>query len=352
LKTAKYVRGLSNAEFRVLFFLLESANNTTYECYPSMKEIASYTEMEERTVQRHVSRLSEMGLFEKVEQRRGDGSRQVNLYRFMVSGTVQVGNQEVVIINGHNPQPAKNGRLASSNPPFQTPPPDQTDTTPRQNGRDISLSSSLESDRDNPPLPTGEEPPQPDLLGGLPMIRSASVDLVDQVFDLWNEMVSRHPQMTAVRSRQESRRKKVSARGKAAASETGTSFVEVWTAVFAAIEANTYLCGEDPPGKNYTEPFSLNIDFVLRPAEFTRILEGGYRANRTDLTHDPRSGRRFGPAEQGGRAAIARLRAADAERRDRGDDGSPGQANGRSDARPGRLSSAFDQFGIDLHGSR
>jgi predicted transcriptional regulator len=351
LKVAKYVKGLSNAEFRVLFFLLADANNETFECYPSMKQIAQFTEMEERTVQRHISALSTMGLFERIEQRRNDGSRQVNCYRFIVEGSVRVGNQDLVVLGGRVPhQPVKNGGLADSNPPFQTGGPVQNDTTPRQDCRDISQESSRDSSQ-YPPLPKGEDTPKPenDLFGGsnLPAVAEPEFDLVDHVRQAWNRLAERHPGIASIDTINDSRRKKILARGKEASNADRVA-ATAWQQVLVNIEASTFLCGEDPPTRNYPEPFRLTLDYVLRPSEFMKIIEGGYRANRTTLTHDE-SGRRFGPAEQTARSAFVRVS------RDRGGSGRFDQpAAGGDDqpaaARGGGTGSAFEHLGIDLSG--
>lgn len=297
LKTAKYVEGLNNAQFRVLFYLLEAANNQTYECFPSMKEIASFTRMSERTVQRHVSDLADMGLFERVEQRRKDGSRAVNLYRFELSGTVKIGRQDPIDV-----QPVKNGGLMDEQPANSDGGPPSVVT---------GHISGILSQESIPPLPSGEAPPTEELFPDLPIAEQRG-SIIDHVASAWKQLCLDYPRTQEIRVWSDSRKRAVAARASelVRASKGTLDAWQVWDAVFAAIRGDPWLRGEGTPGRGHSQAFSLGIDYVLQPRRFAQILE---RVSTNDIdnatTSDPRSGRRYGPGEQAIHDALSLLRA-------------------------------------------
>ncbi len=196
-------------------------------------------------------------------------------------------------------------------------------------------------------LPTeGQKPLVQNLFGD--EVEAPEIPLHDRVVEAWNEMVRRYPGIAAIGVLNDDRKKKILARANSL--KKAKLVPDLWTAwerVLTNIQANTFLCGEDEPGKGYTDPLRLTIDRVLRPAEFVRIFEGGYRANRTHETHDLNSGRRYGPSEQAGRANIASIRAAFAEPGDGADGGGGAVVDDAGGGRGRRLRSAFDQYGID-----
>lgn len=66
----------------VLVSLADRHNKDTGRCDPSIARIAAETEFSERAVRKALSDLEEMGLIEREERRRADGSRRTYSYRF------------------------------------------------------------------------------------------------------------------------------------------------------------------------------------------------------------------------------------------------------------------------------
>jgi len=301
LKTVKHIEGLNNAQFRVLFYLLESANSRTFECFPSMKEIARVTRMSERTVQRHISDLADRGLFERIEQRRKDGSRAVNLYRFIVSGTVKVGNQDPIEIKAEEPiqQPANFGGLQDEQPAnFDGGPPSVV----------TGHISGITSQESNPSLPTVEPSPR-DLLGDLVPEDSRSVDLIDYVQAEWSKLAQEFPRIQNPRVLSKARKDKIRARARDVTQHAGgrLNAHDVWDQIFGAIRVSPFLRGQADPGKHHRDPFSLSIDYITRPSVFLQTLERySIDAERNQQTHSA-DGRRYGPAEQAMREILASM---------------------------------------------
>lgn len=322
LRSAKHIRGLSNAEFRVLFYLLEAANNKDHKCFPSIKKIAHFTDMAERTVQRHISALADRGLFARIEQRRDDGSRMVNCYQFLIGGTVKIGKESVVMIGPDEDddaeyQPANNGTL--HNPPFQTGGGDNPDTTPRQSRRDIDQES--EPGISIPPTPDGVGTPTEDLFGIQLPKATAKKPLLEAVEEEWAKLVAEEPGISGIGVLSEARKVKIRARAAEVVKDQRrkgaiTDERAVWSQIFLAIRSSTFLCGRAPPGKGRTSPFKLGIDYVLRQSEFFRIWEGQYDddARTRNRTFDSRDGREYGPAEQSLRSSLASLGASKGRR--------------------------------------
>lgn len=296
----------------MLFYLLEAANKDNYECYPSIKKIAKFTDMGERTVQRHISALADRGLFERISQRRDDGSRQVNCYRFVISGTVKIGKESVVILgqddnDESDQQPANNGGLI--NPPVLTPPPVQNDTTPRQEWRDIDQESEP-GILTNPSPPDGGEIPnvEKDLFGNpIPLeIDEEPIEL--SVMRMWNEVASQYPGVSPCEVMNDKRKGWIRARA-AEAEKSGMDPLEAWRRVIDSIHTSEFLRGERPPRPGDKGKFKNTINFMSRPDQFARALEGGNddRERLDQRTHNIETGREFGPAERSGRKVIAKL---------------------------------------------
>lgn len=301
LRSAKHIRGLSNAEFRVLFYLLEAANNATHECYPSMKKIAAFTDMGERTVQRHVSALADRGLFERVEQRRADGSRAVNCYRFVVAGEIRVGKESVVQL-GPETQPANYGGLVDQQPAIP-------DTTPRQEWRDIDQESEpgitpLSSNEDSPPQ-------EKDLFGqALKTPEQIQAEFEDGfirwIEEEWQKLTVETPAISGLRTISPERRKAIIARAELDNCPVGQ--MNNWAVVFEQIRNSRFLRGLAKPGRDRDEPNVITFDWLLKPRNFVKVLEGNYRDKRTLAPgHDGISGRKLTAVEEAGRNVAARL---------------------------------------------
>jgi hypothetical protein len=319
----------------LLLVLSDHENHETKRIFPSIERLCLFTSLDKKTVHAGLARLQEMKILTLTEERRG-----------------MLGRTKVYELNRDwgGPWIDKKGRIheAGSRPENGTisRPENGSIQSTRKRVTEPSIERNLEEEPSTPMVPKGDEALGSDLFGG------ELVDehqLVTHVMQRWNEMAARYERIPEVKVANKARIAAIEKRGKEGAAIYGSP-IKAWDRAFEVIEASTYLCGEDPPGRNYSEPFAVWLDFVLRQAEFTRIIEGGYRATRTAETHDPITGRRFGPAEQAGRAAVRGIFAAGSEH------GNGSAAGGYQEAaaagsdfrRP--LRSAFDQFRDDEFG--
>jgi hypothetical protein len=149
---------------------------------------------------------------------------------------------------------------------------------------------------------------QTDLFGASTAIATSRPPLAEYVQGRWNDMVKRHPQIAGIRNLDASRRMSITTRAKPAVTPTRDGYA-VWDEVLAAIEGSMFLTGRCPPREGSSKPFTLTIDFVCRPAQFLKILDGGYPNDRTGaeqpaFTHDPETGRRYSTTEQAARSFV------------------------------------------------
>jgi DNA-binding transcriptional regulator YhcF (GntR family) len=85
LSWAMSVRGIDASSFRVLIALVNRANHSTGECFPSHRRIAEDTEMSVATVKRVIDRLVERELLTVHRQTRENGSKTSNRYRLTIA---------------------------------------------------------------------------------------------------------------------------------------------------------------------------------------------------------------------------------------------------------------------------
>ena len=74
-------KGLKAPSKIVLYWIADHHNSETGACFPSLSTLAVECEMDRSTIIRHVDALCVMGLIEKVERSRNNGSRTSNGYR-------------------------------------------------------------------------------------------------------------------------------------------------------------------------------------------------------------------------------------------------------------------------------
>jgi DNA-binding transcriptional MocR family regulator len=77
-------RGLKPAAKIVLYWLADHHNETTGQCFPSIKRLVDLCEMDRATVIRHINNLVEMGLVNRIERTRDNGSQTSNAYELML----------------------------------------------------------------------------------------------------------------------------------------------------------------------------------------------------------------------------------------------------------------------------
>lgn len=316
---AMNVRGLSAGAWKLLVMMARRVGKRGFDVWPAHRTMAADAEMSVSSVRRYLEELTAARLIEAIHQDREDGGRSSNIYRLQVRQTIEFADQKLSIEPDDLDEYDFEDRAPDAPPPpVQIEhPPVQIEQGPlftaEQGIRTIqegTYITPLSSNEDISPQeqnlfgePMGDDPPEP--------------DLVDHVIDRWNELVARHPNIPKIRVIDESRRTKIRKRAddviRAGIDKTP---VEVWDEIFERIAESRFLLGQAPPGKDRTGPLRITIDFVLRPAYFLKILEGGFN-DKSANDRFRRDGERMGPAEASAARVIERLR--DAGQRDRRD---------------------------------
>jgi hypothetical protein len=281
---------LRPATLRVLLIIMGNcANPETALCWPSLGYLVKKTGMNRKTLPDALDKLCELGLLEELPERAGK-TLQIKIYRF----TFGVKDQTGPISDTLETSPI----LPESSP--------ESEAKGARN-RGTEPSSRNLKEEETPPLPSEEHPHEEgDLFGGLP--ESIPIPLEDYVLEGWAKLREEYPRVQDVRVLNDSRRKKIRARAAefVRGSKGAVTEYQVWDQIFDAIRNSVWLRGDAPPSQRYPTPFSLGIDYILRPTVFLQTLERAVNDEHDNLrTSDPRTGRRFGPAEQALRDAIA-----------------------------------------------
>jgi len=298
---------MGHGEFRVLFRLCWHCNQKTLLCCPSIDELATGAGMSERSVYRAIDALEQNGYIAVVRERWPNGTQKVNRYTILADTTFRMPDGREIRIKATAEE--AESRVTPMSPGLEEQPGDTggagrvTPMSPNEQGR-------YNQEVDSPPSPVGDgPPPQPEDLFGEKLPAVAEPKLEDLVLAEWRRLQTEHPMVKGIRQLDHSRITKIGTRARTAQQGEQTAW-EVWQEIFLRIRSSRFLCGRKPPDKKHDKPFGLGIDYVLRPAEFLRILEGFYDDRPGDQTagYDPDTGRRMGPSEQAGRAALERLR--------------------------------------------
>ena len=77
-------KGLKPATKIVLYWLADHHNETTGDCFPSIKRLVELCEMDRATVIRHLNNLVEIGIIKRIERKRDNGSQTSNAYQIML----------------------------------------------------------------------------------------------------------------------------------------------------------------------------------------------------------------------------------------------------------------------------
>lgn len=85
-------KGLKPAAKIVLYWLADHHNGETGACFPSLNTLANECEMQRSTVVRHLDALEEMGLIERIERTRPNGSRTSTAYKLSIKQPVAKSN--------------------------------------------------------------------------------------------------------------------------------------------------------------------------------------------------------------------------------------------------------------------
>jgi hypothetical protein len=276
----------------LLIVMADCANPETRLCFPSTAALEKGTGLNRKTIPGAIDKLCEMGMLAELEERRGR-TGQIKVYRFTF------GERETA-----PDQTGPKSDRSKSTPKSAERGPESAGEGARNRATEPS-SRNLEKEQ-TPPLPS-EEPPLEggDLFGGLPADLPEPIE--DYVLRGWSKLHEQFPRVQDVRVLNDSRRRKIGARAAEIVRGTGGSLTpyQVWDQIFDAVRNSVFLRGEAAPSAKYPTPFSLSIDYILRPAVFLQTLERAVNDEHDNrITSDPGTGRRYGPAEQALRDAL------------------------------------------------
>lgn len=298
----------------VLMAMAEFANPESALCWPSMKAIEEMTGLNRKTV------LSAIASLAKPREEGGLGV-------LTDTGNKMGRTMQIVVY-----------RMSFDPLSVSVPKTGQLETVPFSDGKSPDFTSKESRKRDTEPTkepsresipPSSDEEGHPhedsgdDLFGGAIAIPDAP-PLDEIVLESWHALKLAEPKIADVQFLDPARKVKIAKRAGDAVKARATAGIvstpgEVWAEIFEAIRRSTFLCGRAPPGRDRTGPFKLNIDFVLRPPMFLKILEGGFDDDERSSANgfDAGTGRRYGPGEQATRSVLSRLQSS-RERRARG----------------------------------
>lgn len=325
---AMSARGLDPTAYKILIKLACRVNSERrdFDVWPSHKQLAEDAEVSVATLKRHLPVLVSEGYLKILPQTGKTGGTTSNRYRLRVKAKLTMPNEEIEIDADAMDQGLSWGVAQS-----------ELGGSSLVNHASEPLKD--EPTKENPSSPDGEDPPvERDLLGD-PIVtaeqRKAAEEqeLVELVERLWHALAVSNPMTTDIEEIGPRRRKAVLARAADFAKpERGPR--EVWLAIFEQITASTHLRGLGKPGKDRTEPWAADFDWLIGPINFGKVLEGKYRDRRqAHPAFDAGTGRELSPASSAARRVASRLRAGGARPADGGNPG--GSPDGRR-ALPGR----------------
>ncbi|QTH19646.1 helix-turn-helix domain-containing protein [Rhizorhabdus wittichii] len=306
----------------LLMIVADLANHVTGEVFASLGYLQDATGLSKRTVLAALDELATpiehggLGILERTDERKG-ATNQIPVYLFHMRPEIPAIPKAAVRKSG------------AKTTPFPKQVQKRPETGDILHGEEVQKrttepSKGNQEEEIAPPSPNGEGTPHGmiDLFGN-PVDPEPEQPIEHFVMERWAELKAAVPVIPGITVLSQARLKTIHARDADAASagaKLGISPREVWVRVFEAIPRSGWLCGRNPPGPNYSKPHVTDIDEVLRPLEFLKILEGAHddRPGSRPQKYDPDSGRSYGPVEQASRSVLADRRARRAESRERG----------------------------------
>lgn len=316
---AMNARGLAPGPWKVLVMLARRVGKQGFDVWPSHKTIASDCEMSTASVRRYLDELLDKGFIAKSHRYDDRGDQTSNIYQLQVrtrmvfpaGDGIEIEPEDDDGVPVQPPAQSEHGGVLNLSTP-----PAQSEHTPLLTGEQRTTPIGTYSNEDSP-SPNGEAPQggDVDLFGdqrGPAFDPNDQALLPDRVMEAWNAIAAGRPGITALRKLNPTQRQRIVTRAKA--ERVGDeSLVDVWQKVLDAVVGDPFLRGEAPPGPNYAKPFKNTLDYMLRPAIFSKAVNGGYRDDRLGNhrpASDPATGRIYGPTEQALAGAKQRLGAA------------------------------------------
>lgn len=235
-------------QLRVLL-AIGSFTSKDQECFPKQKTIADLLGIARETVNRACGRLTELGYVRVEHQHRADGGQRENLYRVILDPCDRPVTPPV-ISKDHTPC-------------------DPTRSHPRTTHKNNLTSEADASDVVDAPVETS--PATPD--------RAPELRRAEEGFRMFVAASQRQPNWATPNAFSDSRKAALKARIR----KIG---LEGWQTAIERAEQSSFLTGRT--GK----PFCLAIDWLLKPANLTKVMEGNYddRSHSTHLRAPPTYG--------------------------------------------------------------
>ncbi len=323
---AQQAKGISTSAKWVLMMLAFRVNGQSgnFDVWPSHRCIADDAEMSVSSVKNHLNELESNGFIKIIAQFKSDGkSKSSNIYRLQVRMSVQTPHKTVEVdcdvVGADHSQLLAMGS-ADPQPNFD-PPIASTLTDPIANCLPMELlnmnyrneldhSASDEADGQSKDLQLFEQF----------QIEDPDARLIETIEQSWKSLSDRYAGIVGIRGI-DARRERLALLRASQGKDKLETKTDVWKKIFDNIEKSSFLRGMAPPGRDRREPFRLNFDFVLKPVNFTKILEGGFndRFSNTSASFDDRTGQKLSPVEEAVRNVDAQLREG-AKRREPGVD--------------------------------
>lgn len=309
-------RGISPVAFRILLCLCArvdgSDDRNDYLVWPDNKTLAQDAEISESSIKRYITELVGLQLLTVHPWQTASGARTGNSYTLMVHGEAT----EIIFPKKREGQPfekAMNVRLGQSDLGGKGA--DLTQGLGQPDGG-AQVTADLCSEllkgttelEDKPPTTFGSGTPT--LFGNSnELVVASKMDLTDYVQQGFETLAQDFPRIQVPRVMNDSRKRAIAARAREVTKNSDGVLDEyaVWDLIFGAIRNNQFLRGQAEPTHKYPTPFSLSIDYLLRPKEFLRTLEKAEIDGRDHQATHNAAGRRYGPAERSLRQALARM---------------------------------------------
>lgn len=225
------LQGMSGPQKAVLISLADNANDEGV-CWPSVARIAERTCLAERTVQGAIKWLGQASIL-SVRERMGRST----MYTLT---------------------PAAYAPLQDMHPAADAPPPPQLTTeTPAADAPRTVIEPSSE-----PSPPVGDENPSKVSKPKCPS---------QAIVDLFNKTLPGLPQVAMLTK---DRITKISARWNDSTVHQDLGF---WAEFFELVGSSPFLMGEGE-GRDGTKPFRATFDWLIKPSNFVKVVEGNYNA--------------------------------------------------------------------------
>ena len=225
------LQGMSGPQKAVLISLADNANDEGV-CWPSVARIAERTCLAERTVQGAIKWLGQASIL-SVRERMGCST----MYTLT---------------------PAAYAPPQDTHPAADAPPPPQLTTeTPAADAPRTVIEPSSE-----PSPPVGDENPSKVSKPKCPS---------QAIVDLFNKTLPGLPQVAMLTK---DRITKISARWNDSTVHQDLGF---WAEFFELVGSSPFLMGEGE-GRDGTKPFRATFDWLIKPSNFVKVVEGNYNA--------------------------------------------------------------------------